>query len=491
MAKLEIDGRTIEAAAGSSLLAAAEQAGIPIPHFCHHPALLPEGTCRMCVVEIEGSAKLEPSCVTAVKEGMKVSTRSPRVEEARRSVLELLLADHPVDCPICDKAGECRLQDYYREYGLFESAFHEKKVRREKLLRIGDRLLLDRERCVLCTRCVRFLRDVTKTGELGVFERGGRSEIGVFEGLPVASGYSGNLVDLCPVGAITDTSFRFKTRTWFLEPKPSICPFCARGCRIFVDVHPGFARRPETGGLLRVRPRPDATPAGPWICDEGRYAGLEIEARRRKAIVWNKGSSNAVLSRDKAYDLLSAKFRALSESGRSDRLTIVLHSGLTCEEWAGVGAFLARSKPRPRVFLADPAEASADGFLRTSERVPNRPGAAGSGLDLHPLRIEDLRAEGDILLVLAGIRGDADFWESHRPAWEHFRTTILVSPAATKADAVFDFVLPCAGPYEKTGSHINIDGLRQDFEAVRNAEEEAPAEGDILRALCGVERGGS
>ncbi len=483
MARIEIDGRTVEAADGSTVLSAAERAGISIPHFCHHPSLAPEGTCRMCVVEIAGSAKLEPSCATLVREGMKITTVSPKVAEARRNVLELLLADHPIDCPICDKAGECRLQDYYREYGLTESALRENKTRRDKLLRIGDRLLLDRERCVLCTRCVRFLREVTKTGELGVFERGGRTEIGIFEGVPVAAGYSGNLVDLCPVGAITDTAFRFKTRTWFLEPKPSICPFCARGCRVDVDVHPGFARHPETGGLFRVRPRPDATPAGPWICDAGRYHWQEIESRRRRRIVWNKGDREAVLSVDKAFALLGAKIRAMAEAGWTDRLTIVLHTGLTCEDWAEASAFLAEFPVRPNVLIADPALDGGDGFLRTSERTPNRVGASASGIELKPFDPEDLERSTDLLLVFSGIQGELDFLEKNGSAWRKITSKVLVSPVSTPLDREFDFVLPCPIPFEKSGSFINIEKLRQEFRAVRPGPEEAKSEGEMFRLL--------
>ena len=483
MAKIVIDGRDLEVANGLTILQAAESTGIVIPHFCAHPSLAPEGTCRMCVVDIAGSAKPELSCSTTVRDGMKITTNSPRVLEARRNVIELLLADHPMDCPICDKAGECLLQDYYRDHGLTTSAFHEKKARREKILPIGQKLLLDRERCILCTRCVRFLRDVSKTRELGVFERGGNSEIGVFDGLPVANAYSGNLVDLCPVGAITDTSFRFRARTWFLEAKPSVCPFCARGCLVNVDVHPGFARHPETGGILRVRPRANATPRGPWICDAGRYDWIDIESRRARRIVWNKGDREAVLSGDKAYSILGAKIRALAEFGWAGRLTLVLHSGLTNEEWGDVKTFCDEFKTQPNIRMADPADGGGDDFLRTAERVPNRRGAAASGMELRPFDPEELRSKTDILMVFTGIRGGLESMERNRPAWENIGTKVLVSPIPTDLDRQFDFIFPCAIPYEKSGSYVNIDGRRLEFTAVRPAPDEAKSEGEILRAL--------
>ncbi len=492
MVKVTIDGRVLETAEGTTILAAAEQAGISIPRFCHHPALTPEGSCRMCVVEIEGAAKLEPACATAVREGMKVATQTPQVAEARRNVLELLLADHPVDCPICDKAGECRLQDYYRDYGLFPSDLREPKTRREKLLKIGERLILDRERCVLCTRCVRFLRDVAKTGELGVFGRGGGSEIGFIEGAAVATPYAGNLVDLCPVGAITDAAFRFRTRPWFLEPKPSICPFCGRGCGIEVDVHPGFARHPETGGIFRVRPRPDATPAGPWICDVGRYAWIEIESRRARAIVWNKGGGGeAVLSAEKAIALLGAKIRALDETERTGRLALVVHSGLTNEEWDDVRMFRDGFHPRPLLRLADPPDDGGDGFLRTPERTPNRRGAlAAGGADLRPLDLDELRARADLLFVFAGVRGEVTPWILHPEEWRSIRTKVLVSPVLTEADDLFDFVLPCASAFEKSGSYTNVEGRRREFGAARPVSEGIRTEGGILRSLLEAVRRG-
>jgi NADH-quinone oxidoreductase subunit G len=292
MIKLFIDGAPVEVAEGTTVFKAAERAGVAIPHFCFHPAFAPEGSCRLCLVQIEGSPKLELSCSTIVREGMKVATASPVVREARRSVLEFLLAEHPLDCPICDKAGECKLQDYSRDYGLTESAFREFKEKRDKKVVIGEKLLLDRERCIQCTRCVRFLAEITKTHELGVFERGVHAEIGILDGSPVRNGYSGNLVDLCPVGAITDTDFRFKTRPWFLSRGESLCPHCGRGCSIYIDYHPGFPRVPGSAKVYRIRPRTNEKVNGPWICDVGRTAFVKAQnAGRSDRPFWNKGSA--------------------------------------------------------------------------------------------------------------------------------------------------------------------------------------------------------
>jgi len=486
MAKIEIDGRSLEVAERTSILVAAGGAGIEIPHFCAHPGLVPEGTCRMCVVEVEGAAKLELACSTPVREGLKVTTESPRIREARRGVLEFLLADHPVDCPICDKAGECRLQDYYWDYGLFSGSFREGKERREKLLRIGERLLLDRERCVLCTRCVRFLRDVTRTRELGVFERGVRSEIGIYENTPIASGYAGNLVDLCPVGAITDTSFRFKTRTWFLEPRPSICPFCARGCRIEVDYHPGFARRSGSEGIFRVRPQIEATPRGPWICDAGRYGGLDLEPRRISEIVWNKGSGASTLTWEKAWSLVKAKIQALVDSSRTDRMTVLLHSGLTNEDLASAKNVFEAVRPRPRIRFADPPLGEDDGFLSTAEQTANLAGARVLGFDLRPIVPEEIGRETELLLMFAGPFADRILSGPFTAAIDPIRTKVLFTSVSENLSGSFDLVFPCALPFETAGSYTNIEGRRQPFAAVRFPRGEVKTEGAIIRAIADV-----
>jgi len=489
MPKFIIDGLPLEAAEGTTILQAAEKAGLRIPHFCSHSNLVSEGTCRMCVVEIEGMPKLELSCSTAVGEGMKIQTRTPRILEARRSVLELLLADHPVDCPICDKAGECRLQEYYLEHGLFPSAFRENKERRKKIIPIGERLLLDRERCILCTRCIRFLREVTKTRELGVFERGVHSEIGIYEGIPVSNPYSGNLADICPVGAITDTTFRFKTRAWFLEPRPSICPFCARGCRIDVDYHPGFARKPETAGIFRVRPRPDATPRGPWICDIGRYGWIPFEKERRTNIGWNKGAAAAEMTWDQGLSLLSAKIRTLIEMKRMDRLLVVLQTGLTNEELSMAKKVFGGFDPGPKIRFADPSDGEDDGFLRTAERTPNRRGALDLGLEIRPVVYSDLCERTEILLAFGSAIADSMTKEELMSAFEAIRTKVLFDSSSGSLDNLFDFVFPCASPFEKSGTYTNIAGLRQEFSAVRPPQSEAKTEGEIIRALaaaCGL-----
>src|SRR6266704_7067219 len=227
MPKCTIDGKEIEAAPGNTVIEAAARQGIEIPHFCWHPDLPVDGNCRMCLVEIEKMPKLQIACNTLVTEGMVVRTRSEKAVEAHRTTLEFLLINHPIDCPVCDQAGECYLQDNYMGHGLYDSKVEiEDKVRKRKVVDLGP-IMLDAERCVLCTRCLRFEREVTGTNTFELVNRGDHTEISTFEGRPVLHDYAGNLADVCPVGALLSHDFRFKMRFWFLKAHESVCPGCS------------------------------------------------------------------------------------------------------------------------------------------------------------------------------------------------------------------------------------------------------------------------
>ncbi|MBM3310139.1 MAG: 2Fe-2S iron-sulfur cluster binding domain-containing protein [Candidatus Aminicenantes bacterium] len=484
MPTLTLDGRTLSVADGTTVLKAALEAGVSIPHLCWHPAFVPEGSCRLCLVEVEGLPKLELACSTVVREGMNVKTATPAVRESRRRVLEFLLAEHPVDCPICDKAGECRLQDYYQEYGLTEGVYREAKERKAKKVAIGERLLLDRERCVLCTRCVRFLKDVTGTRELGVFERGAHSEVGILEGKPVASAYAGNLVDLCPVGAITDTSFRFRTRTWFLSARPTVCPLCARGCSIWVDFHPGFPRRPGSAGVYRVRPRTDEAVNGPWICDRGRYGYLDLHRRRLPFIYWNRGGQRVEMSREKILALVGEKAKSLTARNQGGKFGLVLNSNLTVEEFKVVRQDLLPRLPGARLWFADPPGGEDDGFLLRAERTVNRRGASGLGLDLAPFGSTDIGQGLTVLVVLSPFVGPTDTAAGLGRALASVETKVLVSPVETGVEGLFDFVIPSALPSEKAGTFVDGQGRSRLFGPALQLCGGAWSEGDFLSSLA-------
>src|SRR5262245_24910202 len=274
MPKLVIDDREVTVEDGLNIIQAAERLDIEVPHYCYHPGLSISGNCRMCLVEIEKMPRLQIACNTRVTEGMVVKTTSPKVKVAQAAVLEFLLINHPINCPICDQAGKCKLQDYYMDYGAYHSRFPlEAKVEKRKVVDLGPQVVLDQERCILCARCTRFLDEVTKTSELGIFARGDRCYIDLFPGKKLENPYSGNVVDVCPVGALTSKDFRFKARVWYLERTESICTLCANGCNIDI-----YHRR---GQMYRFRPRYNPDVNQYWMCDEGRlwYKELQQESR--------------------------------------------------------------------------------------------------------------------------------------------------------------------------------------------------------------------
>src|SRR5436190_1899827 len=287
MPKVTIDGKEIEVEAGANLIEAARRLGIEIPHYCYHPGLSIAGQCRLCMVDIDKAPRPTIACNTLAADGMVVHTETDRVKETRRSIMEFHLINHPLDCPVCDQAGECWLQIYYMKHGLYDPRMKDEKVHKPKALPLGPHVMLDAERCILCSRCVRFCDEITGTGELGIFNRGDHSEIGLFPGRDLENKYSGNVVDICPVGALTDRDFRFQVRVWYLDTAKSICPGCARGCNIEVHVN---RRRPHHAGgkrVARLKPRFNADVNKWWLCDEGRYGyGFVDDASRLTMPVW-------------------------------------------------------------------------------------------------------------------------------------------------------------------------------------------------------------
>jgi NADH-quinone oxidoreductase subunit G len=271
MPKLTIDGKEITVEPGTKVIEAIKRLGIFIPHYCYHPGLSIAGNCRICMVDVEKSPKPQIACNTDCADGMVVRTDTDRAKETRRHVLEFLLINHPLDCPVCDQAGECWLQDYYMRFGLYDARFYEQKVKKPKAVPIGPTVMLDAERCILCSRCVRFSDEITKTSELGIVNRGDHSEIAVHPDKELNNKYSGNVVDICPVGALTDRDFRFKCRVWYLKKADSICPGCARGCN--TEIHYNLDRPQHGGGdrVMRLKPREYPEVNQWWMCDAGRY----------------------------------------------------------------------------------------------------------------------------------------------------------------------------------------------------------------------------
>ncbi len=280
---LKIDGRDVTVPPGTSVVEAARRAGIEIPTLCNQEKLAPAGLCRLCLVEIEKMRGLQAACATTVRQDMVVHTDTPAVLHNRRMVLELLCTNHPLDCPVCDAAGDCRLQDYVFKYGRGESRFVEEKRHKGKAIRLGPAVMLDQERCVLCQRCVRFCEEVLGEKRLGVFQRGARSRIGTLDGHSFDSPFSGNVVDLCPVGAMTDRAARFKARMWEMRRYPSTCTLCPVGCRLTSEA--------REGRLVRMRGREAPEVNDGWLCDLGRqgFGLFEHPDRLRQPLVRQGG----------------------------------------------------------------------------------------------------------------------------------------------------------------------------------------------------------
>ncbi len=284
MLKCTVNGKEIEVEQGTSVIEAFRLAEEDIAHYCWHPGLSVAGVCRLCMVEIEGNPRLQIACNTPVSEGMVVTNQSEMVKDAVKWGLDFHLINHPLDCPICDQAGECGLQDQYMQFGQYDSEMGQRKVKKQKVVDLGSKIVLDSERCILCSRCVRFTEEVSKTNELGIFNRGDHSEIGTYAGKPLENDYAVNTVDICPVGALTSKDFRFRQRVWFLKDKPSVCTGCSTGCN--VDVY--FNKE----GMWRVKPRYSDV-NGYWMCDEGRkiYKSTNVMTTE---FVGERGSKKAI-----------------------------------------------------------------------------------------------------------------------------------------------------------------------------------------------------
>ncbi|OFW64421.1 MAG: NADH dehydrogenase (quinone) subunit G, partial [Actinobacteria bacterium RBG_16_67_15] len=310
--KITIDGREVTAPGGELLIKAAEENGTYIPRFCWHPRMKPVGMCRMCLVEVETprGKGLTTACTMRVAEGMVVHTKSDVVKKAQEGVLEFLLVNHPLDCPVCDKGGECPLQDQTLAHGPGESRFVEEKRHFEKPIPISELVLLDRERCILCARCTRFSDEISGDPLIEFIDRGNHTQVNTFPDAPFSSYFSGNTVQICPVGALTATPYRFKARPWDLEAVESTCPHCAVGCRVSVQASQNRVLR-----LIGVDV--DATNQG-WLCDKGRFGFEYLRSPARLAAPLVRGADGELHEADwaEALDAAAAGIRrVIAEKG--------------------------------------------------------------------------------------------------------------------------------------------------------------------------------
>jgi NADH-quinone oxidoreductase subunit G len=468
--KLTIEGRAVEVPAGTSILEAAKTVGVLIPHYCYHPGLPVAGVCRMCLVEVEKAPKLAAACATSVADGQIVHVHSDKSVDARRGVLEMLLINHPLDCPICDQAGECELQDYTYQEGRGEGRYREAK-RFNPVEDFGGDVVYVPNRCILCTRCVRFMDTVAQDPVLNVSERGDRALIGKFEGEDLTHPWAGNVVDLCPVGALLSKDSLNKVRAWEVDRQASVCPNCTQGCNMIIET--------RDNQVVRLRPRPNDDVNKYFMCDYGRLSYRWMNRRDRVDVpLVRRGVTLTTADWDVAIraaaDLLAGKRAFVLASPMLSNEALYLLSRLV-DKTGGSGAFrVARGEEAPLPGVEDLA-------LR-AERAANVRGAELFGFRESETPLGGLTS-GDVLVVadeeLDGVDATA---VSRAGAIIVIGTTL--PPWAQHAAAV---VLPITNFTEQEGTFTNVRGRVQRFMQARAATGMARPNfwviGDVLAAM--------
>ncbi len=444
MVKLTINDKELEAQEGSLLIDKLLDDGIHIPHFCYHKALGKDGNCRMCMVEIEGQKRPQIACDTPVKEGMIVRTKSEKIMSVRKDILELQLINHPIDCPTCDQAGECKLQDFYMESGFYHSRVNlDVKNHARKRTDLGSDVMLDQERCVLCTRCVRFCQEVTGTGELGVVSRADHSVIDIFPGRPLSNPYAMNVVDLCPVGALTNKDFRFKQRVWFMESFNAICSGCSKGCNIEVDHR---KEKYQDDQIFRFRPRFNDDVNGYFMCDYGRLS-YKNEGENRLV---NATINSEEVSTDNAIAAL------YSEVAKNENALFLVSPNLCLEEMQNLKAFAELTNANisgysPQYF----DESFGDDYLRKSDKSANRASFKEASISEDENEFKNYLEAASLVVVF-----DNNYFDENLKLLDKKKVISCFSNKSNTADNSA-IAIPLASFYEKCGTYINCDGIKQ------------------------------
>jgi NADH-quinone oxidoreductase subunit G len=494
LVNVQVNGVWHQFPKGTRLIEACEQAGSYVPRYCYHKKLSSPGNCRMCLIEM-GLPKMGPdrkpelgadgmplinwmprpqiSCAQDVTEGMGVRTDSPLAQECRKGVMEFLLINHPLDCPICDQAGECRLQEFSVEYGTAESRFLENKVKKPKNIELGPRVTLDDERCILCSRCIRFCQEIVHDDVLGFVDRGSHSVLTAHPGKRLENNYSLNTVDICPVGALTSSDFRFQMRVWFLKETKSFCTSCATGCNTIIGTREDV--------IYRQTPRENNAVNSSWMCDYGRlnFGYLQSDKRllqpeilsgdKSIAVEWNVAITHAAgqLKHFSGWEI------AILASGRMTNEELWLTSQLAKLLGVDLIDIVPRTGP-------------SDDILLSADRNPNANGARLLGLTMHPgARLRDIVdgvATGRVkaLIALGEDPIDIGLSAAQLASLPAFILMNILSGAATDWATV---VLPSFGFAEKRGSMINGKGRLQRLNRAVRGPGQARGDWEILRDL--------
>ncbi len=452
--KITWNGKQIEAVKGSNLLQAALDNGEQVAHYCYHAGLSIAGVCRMCMVEQDGVPRPFPACNATCGDGMVVRNDTPKIKAAVEATLQFHLVNHPLDCPVCDQAGECGLQDYYMKYGKYDSQMVDKKVHKEKVQDIGKNVMLDAERCILCSRCTRFTAEVTKTNELGILNRGDHAEITVNENLK--NDYAQNLVDICPVGALTSKDFRFKQRVWFLEEVHTTCIGCETGCSVKVSQN--------KNGSYRVKPVFDDAVNKHWMCDDGRsiYKHVSSPTRLQNA---SENLNGLFVPADES---------AILEVVKGKKAKFILSTSLTNEEYAKFFASIKGSKAEVALYTLPTLGAEFDGILKRGDKNANLRGAKSAfeaaGLDHSQAGLDKLLgsiSSSDVVyVVVPEILYNEDHFNTLLKKIEKAATRIALTPGETLSTMkTFNYLLPVPSFLEKEGEIVNFQGLNRKLAA--------------------------
>ncbi|WP_061223356.1 2Fe-2S iron-sulfur cluster-binding protein [Leptospira weilii] len=467
MVKIKIDGIEYEVDEKKNLISAAKDVGIDIPFFCYHPKLSIVGMCRMCLIEIEGVPRLQAACNTKVAEGLSIFTKNDRIKEAREGTMEFLLANHPLDCPVCDKAGECQLQDNAFQEGNGNSRFtlEKRNVPQEE---IGTNLIINHNRCIVCYRCVRFEEEIVGESNLGLFERGYHSIIGLAKSEPIQHNFQGALADLCPTGALLNNKTLFKSRVWWYKNAESICHGCSTGCNITTNV--------RDNKMYRYMPRIDEEKDMYFLCDSGRFDIDWLNENRLFAYYQNGNiSESAVVLPAIAEKILNAKKIAIlgGATESNENLKTILQS----VESFGKSVIL-----EVRINEVQYKVPEQKDFLMTTDLRPNTRGAVDSGF-VSSQGIDAVRKiieSGEVDLVFIIKENIKEFL----PSIFSNATVVLLETNLTQEIGEVAFGIPIQTFAEQSGSFTNKNGLNQLFQKAMEPPKGLLNSGSVFRKLA-------
>ncbi|MFO7445070.1 MAG: molybdopterin-dependent oxidoreductase [Ignavibacteriaceae bacterium] len=480
MPKFVLNGKELEFKPGQTIIEAAKDHGIIIPHFCWHPSLSVSGNCRVCLVEIEKMPKLMIACSTLAAEGMVVHSESEKTLSARNAVMEFLLINHPLDCPICDEAGECKLQDYAYLHSVGESKFTEEKVHKDKRVPLGPYVMFDAERCISCSRCIRFCDEIAKDPELTFVKRGDRVTIVTYPGEELDNPYSLNVTDICPVGALTNRDFRFRARVWDMSATDSVCQGCARGCNIEMWV--------RNNEVLRLTPRLNEDVNSYWMCDYGRietFKFINAEDRVNGPYIKKEGSLTR-LEWDEAFTYAANKLKVFNKN----EIAFIASPYATCEDNYVFAKFAKSVIGSDNIdFLKHINLSFGDDLLRRDDMTPNTAGAelVGAVPSKNGLTFDGIIKGINEKKIKALYVIEEDL-VSANPELQNIlhKLDLLIVHASNmnKTASLADIVFPAATYAEKNGTVVNFQGRVQRIRpAVETVDSDRALDGMSLSRL--------